>query len=108
MAGDDGLFDQKLPRTAAPGGGYSTRSSEGEYQNVARADARRPHYPRASKDGAIWWTGQLSNKLGRIDPKTGAIREYTLKSAFSGPHGLAEDKGGNIWFTGNNLIASSI
>ncbi len=63
----------------------------------------RPHDPRAAKDGSIWWTGQLANKLGRIDPKTGAIREYTLKSPYSGPHGLAEDKDGNIWFTGNNL-----
>jgi virginiamycin B lyase len=61
----------------------------------------RPHDPLATKDGAIWWSGQLSNKLGRIDPKTGAIREYTLKSAHSGPHGLVEDKDGNIWFTGN-------
>ncbi|MFY9755778.1 MAG: hypothetical protein WAK37_07515, partial [Pseudolabrys sp.] len=30
-------------------------------------------------------------------------REYSLKSAHTGPHGLAEDKDGNIWFTGNNL-----
>ena len=63
----------------------------------------RPHDPHATKDGAIWWTGQLVNKLGRLDPKTGAIREYTLKSPHTGPHGLAEDKDGNIWFTGNNL-----
>jgi len=63
----------------------------------------RPHDPRAAKDGSIWWTGQLANKLGRIDPKTGTIREYSLKSAHTGPHGLAEDKDGNIWFTGNNL-----
>jgi len=62
----------------------------------------RPHDPLATKDGAIWWTGQLSNKLGRVDPKTGAIREYSLKSAHTGPHGLTEDKDGNIWFTGNN------
>ena len=48
----------------------------------------RPHDPLATKDGAIWWAGQLSNKLGRIDPKTGAIREYTLKTPHSGPHGL--------------------
>jgi len=63
----------------------------------------RPHDPLATKDGAIWWTGQLSNKLGRVDPKTGAIREYLLKSPHSGPHGLTEDKDGNIWFTGNNI-----
>jgi virginiamycin B lyase len=61
----------------------------------------RPHDPAAAKDGAIWWSGQLSNKLGRIDPKTGAIREYSLKTPHSGPHGLIEDKDGNIWFTGN-------
>jgi len=62
----------------------------------------RPHDPLATKDGAIWWTGQLANKLGRVDPKTGAIREYSLKSAHTAPHGLTEDRDGNIWFTGNN------
>ena len=65
----------------------------------------RPHDPLATKDGAIWWTGQLANKLGRIDPKTGAIREYSLKTPHTGPHGLTEDKDGNIWFTGNNAGA---
>jgi virginiamycin B lyase len=62
----------------------------------------RPHDPLATQDGAIWWTGQLANKLGRVDPKTGAIREYTLKTPHTGPHGLVEDKDGNIWFTGNH------
>ncbi len=63
----------------------------------------RPHDPLATRDGAIWWTGQLANKLGRLDPKTGAIREYTLKSPHRAPHGLTEDKDGNFWFTGNNI-----
>jgi virginiamycin B lyase len=63
----------------------------------------RPHDPLGARDGSIWWSGQLANKLGRVDPKTGAIREYTLKSPFSGPHGLVDDKDGNIWFTGNNI-----
>jgi virginiamycin B lyase len=62
----------------------------------------RPHDPVATKDGAIWWTGQLANKLGRVDPKNGAIREYTLKTPHTGPHGLVDDKDGNIWFTGNH------
>ena len=61
----------------------------------------RPHDPLATRDGAIWWTGQLANKLGRLDPKTGAMREYSLKTPHSAPHGLTEDKDGNIWFTGN-------
>lgn len=61
----------------------------------------RPHDPLGARDGSVWWAAQLANKLGRVDPKTGAIREYTLKSPFTGPHGLVDDKEGNIWFTGN-------
>jgi virginiamycin B lyase len=63
----------------------------------------RPHDPLATKDGAVWWTGQLANRLGRLDPKTGAMQEFVLKSPHTGPHGLTEDSQGNIWFTGNNL-----
>ncbi len=63
----------------------------------------RPHDPLATRDGAIWWTGQLSNRLGRLDPKTGEMKEFVLKSPHTGPHGLTEDAAGNIWFTGNNL-----
>jgi virginiamycin B lyase len=51
-------------------------------------------------DGAIWWSGQLANKLGRLDPQTGQMREYPVNPQ-SGPHGLVEDKDGNVWFTGN-------
>jgi virginiamycin B lyase len=62
----------------------------------------RPHDPRATSDGAIWYSGQTANVLGRLDPKTGQIKEYHLKSPHLGPHGLVEDKDGKMWFTGNN------
>ena len=61
----------------------------------------RPHDPLAARDGSIWYTGQLSNKLGRLDPKLGVFKEYSLKRPQTAPHGLMEDKDGNIWFTGN-------
>ena len=61
----------------------------------------RPHDPLATADGAIWWTGQMANVLGRLDPKTGVMKEFPLKTPKSGPHGLTEDKQGNIWYTGN-------
>ena len=63
----------------------------------------RPHDPLATRDGAIWYTGQMSNRLGRVDPKTGQVREFPLKSPATAPHGLVEDKDGNIWFTGNHI-----
>ena len=62
----------------------------------------RPHDPMAARDGAIWWSGQLANKIGRLDPKTGAMKEYVLERPLTAPHGLVEDKAGNVWFTGNS------
>ena len=59
----------------------------------------RPHDPALAPDGALWYTGQAANKLGRLDPSTGAFKEYPLKTPRSGPHGLVADRDGNIWFT---------
>ena len=59
----------------------------------------RPHDPLASADGNIWWTGQYASRLGRLDVKTGDLKEFPLKTPESGPHGLVEDRSGNIWFT---------
>jgi len=61
----------------------------------------RPHDPLAARDGSIWYTGQMANVLGRIDPATGKIKEYPLSTPQSGPHGLVEDQDGKIWFTAN-------
>jgi virginiamycin B lyase len=61
----------------------------------------RPHDPLAAHDGAIWYTGQMANVLGRLDPKTGQFKEYPGKTAHASPHGLVEDKAGNIWYTAN-------
>ena len=60
----------------------------------------RPHDPLATPDGAIWYTGQFANLLGRLDPKTDQIKEYPL-GPNSGPHGLVADKAGNIWYAAN-------
>jgi virginiamycin B lyase len=60
----------------------------------------RPHDPLATPDGAIWWAGQFANKLGRLDPQTGEMKEYPIPVR-GGPHGLINDKDGNIWYAGN-------
>ena len=60
----------------------------------------RPHDPLATPDGAIWWAGQFANRLGRLDPQTGEMKEYPIPVR-GGPHGLINDKDGNIWYAGN-------
>lgn len=59
----------------------------------------RPHDPLAARDGSVWWTGQFAHRLGRVDPRTGAMKEFPLPDG-SGPHGLIEDRDGNVFYTG--------
>ncbi len=61
----------------------------------------RPHDPEPGPDGSIWWTGMFANVLGRVNPKTGEIKEFALTTPGSGPHGLELDRDGNVWFTAN-------
>ena len=61
-----------------------------------------PHDPAVGSDGSLWFSEQMVNKLGRLDPKTAEFKEYPLvEGKNSGPHGLVADHDGNIWFTAN-------
>src|SRR5713101_7375002 len=53
---------------------------------VVPTPGSRPHDPLATPDNAIWYTGQFANVLGRLDPQTGQITEYRLKTPHAGPH----------------------
>src|ERR1700751_6473471 len=53
-----------------------------------------PHDPAVGTDGALWFTEQMANKIGRLDPKTGEFKEYPLTVTNSGPHGLVSDRPG--------------
>jgi virginiamycin B lyase len=61
---------------------------------------QRSRDPVEAADGSIWWAGQWGNLVGRIDPATGAMKEYPLP-ANSMPHTVTLDRAGNVWFTGN-------
>jgi streptogramin lyase len=51
-------------------------------------------------DGALWFLEYYGNKIGRIDPTTHAITEYTIPTAKSGVNiGITSGPDGAIWFT---------
>jgi virginiamycin B lyase len=52
-------------------------------------------------DGSIWWTGMWASLVGRLDPKTGEMKEFPLPPT-ARPHTIVPDKDGNIWYTGNS------
>jgi virginiamycin B lyase len=93
---------KSFPEKPKPAGVIIPGSAEVSFKAwQAPTPGSRPHDPLAASDGALWYTGQLANVLGRVDPKTGEVREFPLKTPHSGPHGLQEDREGNIWYTGN-------
>ena len=61
---------------------------------------QRSRDPIAAADGSIWWAGQFGNLIGRIDPRTGEMKEYPLPPN-SLPHSVTLDAAGNVWYTGN-------
>jgi len=97
-----GYLSKNFPETAKPTGIEIPGAVKIAFQQwTAPTPGSRPHDPLATRDGNIWYTGQMANVLGRVDPATGVVKEFPLKTAHSGPHGLVEDKDGNIWYTGN-------
>jgi virginiamycin B lyase len=62
---------------------------------------QRARDPVQAPDGSIWWAGMWANLVGRINPETGEVTEYTLPENAK-PHTVTPDPQGNIWYTGNS------
>ena len=61
---------------------------------------QRSRDPLQLADGMIWWTGQYASLIGRLNPKTGEMKEFELPPEVR-PHSIAADRTGNIWYMGN-------
>jgi virginiamycin B lyase len=68
---------------------------------IAPTPGQRSRDPIEAPDGSIWWTGMYGNLVGRLDPKTGEMKEFPLP-ANARPHSIIPDTAGNIWYTGNS------
>jgi virginiamycin B lyase len=99
-------FDLKmLPRPK----GRATQVVYTEY-DLPR-DTISPHDVVLDKDGIAWYSSFGEQFFGRLDPKTGAVKEYAMplhKPDFpKGSLGLRADKAGN-WWLGNMYQAAIV
>jgi virginiamycin B lyase len=53
----------------------------------------------SDQNGIIWFTETRANKIGRLDPESGQIREYDIPTKNAKPTTIAVDSRGNPWFT---------
>ena len=53
--------------------------------------------------GNVWFTELNANAIGRLDPRSGAIKQFALatssKTQMLDPYGIAIDPRGSVWFT---------
>src|SRR6201999_3264512 len=50
-------------------------------------------------DGNLWFAEANADKIGEIDPTTGATTDFAIPTAGSIPVGIALGPDGNLWFT---------
>ena len=87
--------------------GAATRVIITEYE-LPHFDAR-PHDVVGDAEGNIWYTSNRSPIIGKLDPRTGVVKEYPVPitpGKHSGSHWMDIAKDGTIYFTetwSNNL-----
>jgi len=60
----------------------------------------RPRDPYVAPDGSVWFVGQRSDYVARLDPASGDFRKFDLEAG-AGPHNLIVSDQGEVWYAGN-------
>jgi virginiamycin B lyase len=89
--------------TVALGMCLPVRAQEVQYYPVPAGAG--PHDVAPAPDGTVWFTAQRAGYLGRLDPKTGNVKQIMLGKN-SAPHGVIVGPDGAAWVTdgGQNAI----
>ena len=94
-------------QTGKPGKGWVVKLDPRTGKLVGyptKADYPYPYGPEpyglvVDSKGIVWFTELYGSKLGRIDPKTGELTEYSTPIPNAGLRRIDVDSKGNLWFT---------
>lgn len=71
----------------------------------ARNTARGAYASFFDPDGNVWFTDTTSpHRVGRLDPRTGTVKDYVLPDPEALPHGLTVDREGTVWWVENDAF----
>ncbi|MGH9783989.1 MAG: virginiamycin B lyase family protein [Terriglobia bacterium] len=60
---------------------------------------RRTQEMSFDKDGNVWYTDRsIPNRVGRVNPRTGEIKDYVLPDPKADPHGITTTPDGHVWW----------
>ena len=83
-------------------GAAAISTQDVSYYDVPKGDG--PHDVAPAPDGTVWYTGQRTGVLGRLDPKTGKVDRIKLGEE-SAPHGVIIGPDGAPWVADGGLNA---
>jgi len=60
---------------------------------------RRTQEPHFDPQGNVWYTDRsVPNRIGRVDPRTGEVKDFMMPDPKADPHGLTVDKDGHVFW----------
>jgi virginiamycin B lyase len=60
---------------------------------------RRTQEMTFDQDGNVWYTDRsVPNRVGRVNPRTGEIKDYPLPDPKGDPHGITTTPDGDVWW----------
>jgi virginiamycin B lyase len=74
-------------------------SKEGELTKFNPPTQGKPQRLQVDADGTVWFTERVGNKIGHLDPKTGAIKEFDLPGPAASPYAIGIDRNHMIWYS---------
>lgn len=67
--------------------------------------ARGAYAPYFDPQGNVWYTDTTRpHRVGRLDPRTAAVKDYVLPDPEALPHGLTVDAEGTVWWVENDAF----
>jgi streptogramin lyase len=59
----------------------------------------QPLFVAVDQSGAVWFTMPVTNTIGRYQPATNALEQWSIPTVGGGPWGLVIDHNSKVWFT---------
>ena len=85
--------------TFRPDGPIARVSKDGALTKFYPPTKGKPQRLEVDSDGIVWFSERQGNKIGRLDPKTGAFKEFALPGPEPSPYAIGLDRAHMIWYS---------
>lgn len=71
---------------------------DGQITKYTPTTKGKPQRLEFEADGNVWFSERVGNKLGRLNPKTGDLKEFDLPGPAASPYAIGIDRNHMVWY----------